>query len=116
MLLGLMLRRVFGQRCSKTKSVSQYRVNVSKKWKEYVLKHADRDRDAKPLYEYRHGLKSTFRHVGVDSNVHNSITGHAAGGTGERYGYVWLQTAIGAIDKFPSLAGIEDIIAPPYDY
>lgn len=93
-------------------SVSQYRMNFAKKWKAYIQEHAGIDSEAKPLYGYRHGLKSAFRDIGIDSNVHNAITGHAGGGVGDKYGKVWLETAVKAIDKFPSVPNLKSIIAP----
>lgn len=93
-------------------SIEQYRMNFAKKWKDYLAKHTNIESKAKPLYAYRHGLKSQFRDLGVDSNVHNAISGHAAGSISEKYGTVWLKTAIKAIDKYPSVPNFENIIPP----
>jgi integrase len=56
-------------------------------------------------HSWRHRFKDLCRSVGIPKDVHDALTGHAAGDVGSTYGYGHtLLTLRKAIDKLPPLA------------
>ncbi|TXN23209.1 site-specific integrase [Methylobacterium sp. WL9] len=63
------------------------------------------DHPAKTFHSFRHTFKRACREAGLSEEVHNSLTGHAGGGVGSRYGRE--RRADGTLDRGISLARLQ---------
>lgn len=58
---------------------------------------------AQPTHAFRHTFKTELRTIGTSDKVNDSITGHASGSVGDRYGTVYMQTKLDVINQIPKL-------------
>jgi integrase len=63
------------------------------------------DHPAKTFHSFRHNFKRASREAGLSEEVHNSLTGHAGGGVGRRYGRE--RRADGSLDRGISLQRLQ---------
>ena len=77
---------------------------VGKAWAKYLREVAKIDSQASPSHGFRHSFKTLCRDVGIQKEVSDWLTGHAATNVGDSYGSTPLRRMAEELKKFPSIA------------
>lgn len=80
-----------------------YGASFGKLWSKYLKDEVKLETQAVPAHGFRHSFKTLCRSVGIKTEIHDWITGHAPPNEGGGYGSVTIDTAARALKEFPSL-------------
>lgn len=84
--------------------VNGYGHGVGKAWAKYLKEVVNLDTQASPSHGFRHTFKTLCREAGIETAVHDWITGHAAVNVGASYGSNPLQRMSEELQRFPRIA------------
>ena len=97
--------------CSK----GRYSTNFAKRWGIYLRDTVGLVSPASPSHGFRHTFKTMARRAKLQTEVHDAITGHAAGGVGRTYGEMPLSVMAEEIARIPTIAQVIERAAQTVD-
>ncbi|WP_167494389.1 site-specific integrase [Ectopseudomonas khazarica] len=79
-------------------------------WGRYLRQELGMKVEAAPFHGFRHTFKTLCREAGIETAVHDCITGHATPGVGASYGATPLTRMAEELAKYPSIARMAGLL------
>lgn len=84
--------------------------SVGLAWGRYLRRELGMDAEAAPFHGFRHTFKTLCREAGIETAVHDCITGHSTAGVGASYGAMPLIRLAEDLKKYPSIARMAGLL------